>query len=163
MKIGILSDTHNDVATMQRALQQFCQLEIRTLFHCGDLTSLEMVEHFDGFEVYLVRGNMDQPPSQAVSAPEGTQPGMHWLGNGEEIELDGRRIAIAHGDRKDVLDALLAVQPDYLLSGHTHHRRDVRIGSTRLINPGAVGGVQYEARSICVLDLASDQLDFIHV
>jgi hypothetical protein len=32
-----------------------------------------------------------------------------------------------------------------------------------LINPGALGGVNYETRSICILDLSNDQLDVIQL
>ena len=163
MKIGILSDTHNDGATTRHPLQLLQQRSVQTLFHCGDLSSLGMIEHFHGFDVYLVQGNMDQLQAQALKAVPGTQTATHWLGKGEEIELGGRRIAITHGDREDVVEAHLFAQPDYLFLGHTHRRRDERIGLTRVINPGALGGVQYEPRSICVLDLANDQLMVIQV
>ena len=56
---------------------------------------------------------------------------------------------------------LLEEAPDYLLHGHTHCRRDERLDGTRVINPGALGGVQYESRSLCVLDLDTDDLDVI--
>ena len=163
MRIGILSDTHNDSAATLRALQQYHQRGVRTLFHCGDLASAEMVKHFDGFAVYFVRGNMDQRHKQALKAAIAAQPGAHWLGKGDEVELEGKRIAITHGDREDVLEALLMTQPDYLVLGHTHRRRDARVGLTRVINPGALGGTQHEARSVCVLDLANDQLEVIRL
>jgi putative phosphoesterase len=166
MKIGVLSDTHNDSAAIQRALQVFRQRGVRTLIHCGDLATSEMVGHFDGFEVYFVRGNMDRRQVKALKAAIKTQPKAHWLGKGREVELDSRMIAVTHGDvthgdREDVLDALFSIEPDYLLHGHTHRRRDEWVGPTRVINPGALGGTQYEARSICILDLATDRLEVI--
>lgn len=163
MKVGILSDTHNDRGAATRALQVFRQRGIRTLFHCGDLTAAEMVELIDGFEVYFVRGNMDRHQKKTLKAAIKAQPEAHWLGKGAEVELDGRRIAITHGDREKIVESLLSAEPDYLLMGHTHRRRDERIGSTRVINPGSLGGIQHEARSICILDLARDQLEVIRV
>jgi putative phosphoesterase len=158
MKIGILSDTHNDSATTRRALQEFRRRGVRTLFHCGDLTTAEMVAHFDGFEVYFVRGNMDRKQVKALKTAA-AQAGAYWLGKGDLIELDGKFIAVTHGDRVDVVETLFLAQPDYFFHGHTHRRRDERAGPTRVINPGALGGTQYEARSVCVLDLDTDQLD----
>ena len=122
-----------------------------------------MMEHFHGFDVYLVRGNMDQLQAQALPPVVGAQTATYWPGKGDEIELGGRRIAITHGDRDELVEAHLSAQPDYLFLGHTHRRRDERIGLTRVINPGALGGVQYEPRSVCVLDLANSQLVIIHV
>ena len=161
MKVGILSDTHNDSAMTARALQEFRRRGVNKLFHCGDLTSAEMVAHFGGFDVVFVRGNMDRHQKKAVKRAIAAQTGANWLGKGNEVELEGKRIAITHGDRAGVLETLLFAEPDYLFTGHTHRRRDERLGPTRVINPGAVGGVQYEERSIGVLDLATDALEVI--
>jgi len=161
MKVGILSDTHDDRAMIARALQEFRQRDVNTLFHCGDLTSAEMVSHLGGFEVFFVRGNMDRHQKKALKRAIAVQAGAKWLGKGDEVELEGKRIAITHGDREAVLETLLFAEPDYLFTGHTHRRRDERLGPTRVINPGAVGGVQYEERSIGVLDLSTDELEVI--
>jgi putative phosphoesterase len=161
MKIGILSDTHNDGNATLRALGAFRQRGVSTLFHCGDLTSTDMVAHFRGFEVYFVRGNMDRHHVKALKAAIKAQPQAHWLGKGDEVALDGKRIAITHGDREDVLETLFYAGPDYLLTGHTHRRRDERLGPTRVINPGALGGTNHEPRTICVLDLSTDQLEVV--
>jgi putative phosphoesterase len=161
MKIGILSDTHNDRSATQRALDVFRQHDIETLFHCGDLVSADMVAHFRGFEVYLVRGNMDRHHVAALKAAVRSLPKAHWLGKGQELELDGKRIAITHGDRERVFEDLLFAQPDYLFVGHTHRRRDERVGETRVINPGALGGTQHEARSIGILDLDTNRLQVV--
>jgi putative phosphoesterase len=163
MKIGILSDTHNDSATTRRALAEFRQRNVNTLFHCGDLTTADMVKLFDGFDVRLVRGNMDRHSVKALKAAVAAQPGGRWLGKGDLVEVDGKLIAVTHGDREDVFESLLFSEPHYLLHGHTHRRRDERVGRTRIVNPGALGGVQYEARSICILDLSADHLDVIHL
>lgn len=161
MKIGILSDTHNDSAALQRALEIFRQRGIDTLLHCGDLTTPAILQNFEGFVVYLVRGNMDQHQQRALRSAAREQHGAHWLGAGDEIELAGRRIALTHGDRYDILQALLETEPDYLFHGHTHRRRDERVGPTRVINPGALGGTQHEPRSIAILDLSNDHLEVI--
>ena len=51
---------------------------------------------------------------------------------------------------------LAAMQPDYLLLGHSHARRDERIGATRYINAGAL----HRARpwTVALLDLAKDEV-----
>src|SRR5206468_3508718 len=79
-----------------------------------------------------------------------------------ELELDGKRIAVTHGDDARLLKQLMLQQRhDYLLLGHTHVKRDQRVGTMRIINPGAL----YRAaeKTVAVLDLASDQLKFFIV
>ena len=163
MKIGILSDTHNDRAATRRALQAFRQRGVRTLYLCGDLVFHDIVRLFVVFEVYFALGNMDRHYRQAIKTVIKTQRGAHWLGKGDEVEIEGKRLAITHGARVDVLEMLLWAEPDYLFHGHTHRRRDERVGSTRVINPGALGGTQHEARSVCILELATDQLDIVYL
>lgn len=163
MKIGILSDTHNDSAATRRVLQEFRRRGVRTLFHCGDLIFANMVKLFAGFEVYFVHGNMDRPYRQAIEMVIKTQSGAHWLGKGDEVEIEGKRLAITHGARVDVLEMLLWAEPDYLFHGHTHRCRDERVGPTRVINPGAVSGKRHEARSACVLDLETDRLEVVRL
>jgi putative phosphoesterase len=163
LKIGILSDTHNDRAATQRALREFRQRGVNTLFHCGDLTAADIVPLFNGFDVRFVRGNMDRHHVKALRAAVVEQNGADWWGKGDLVELEGKLIGMTHGDSEEVLADLLYAEPDYLFHGHTHRRRDERIGSTRVINPGALGGIQHESRSICILDTEADELDVIHI
>jgi len=163
MKIGILSDTHNEHHYTQQALATFRRRGVDTLFHCGDLAAPDMVKHFAGFETYFARGNMDRHQKHAIHAAIDALPGAHWLGKGDEVTLAGKRIALTHGDKAEVLETLLFAEPDYLFCGHTHRRRDERIGPTRVVNPGALGGTRHEARSVAILDLERDVLEVVYV
>ena len=59
------------------------------------------------------------------------------------------------------LRRLTALQPDYLLFGHSHHATDERDGVTRCINPGALSrAAQY---TVALLDLETDALQFLTV
>ena len=56
---------------------------------------------------------------------------------------------------------LLAADPDYLVTGHTHAPLDERLGATRWINPGALyRAVEWPA---ALLDLVTDELKFLKV
>jgi predicted phosphodiesterase len=50
---------------------------------------------------------------------------------------------------------------DYLLHGHTHVKRDERVGRTRVINPGALHRAR--EKTVAVLDTATDMLTFLTV
>jgi predicted phosphodiesterase len=56
---------------------------------------------------------------------------------------------------------LLAAQPDYLLSGHSHIASDARTGPTRRINPGALH--RAAEFTVALLDLEEDILRFLAV
>ena len=76
--------------------------------------------------------------------------------------IDGYAIAALHG-HDGLLGAIHSGEQRYVLHGHTHARRDQRIGPTRVINPGALGGTHRETRSVAILDVAADALRFIEL
>src|SRR5690349_14369268 len=102
MRIGILSDTHDQVARTARA---------DALFHCGDLTGPEVVAVCGRLPGYYVFGNNDSEEDLlrlAIARAGGT-----CLGRGGELVLDGRRVAMTHGDSPRDVRRLLALEPDY--------------------------------------------------
>ncbi len=135
MLIGILSDSHDHADRMERAVQRLLQENVTVLIHCGDLCGPAMLKLFPDRPAYFVLGNNDWPEDFAELEP-GKE--LTCLGNGGIITLMGKTIAITHGHLPDVTQQLLAQQPDYLLSGHTHQREDRLIGPTRKLNPGAL-------------------------
>jgi predicted phosphodiesterase len=81
-----------------------------------------------------------------------------------EIEVDSKLIAVTHGhDRALLYGLIMSGKYPYVCHGHTHHRRNefVSAYSVRVINPGALGGSRPEARSVCILDTDSGDVQFI--
>jgi hypothetical protein len=69
-----------------------------------------------------------------------------------------------HGHQEGKLRRLInAGEYAYVVHGHTHRRSDRRIGPTRVINPGALGGMRWQQRSFCILDLDSGEATFVRV
>lgn len=158
MKIGILSDTHDNLENVRRACDLFAREGVTLLLHCGDVCGPMVVEALEGFTVYFALGNMDRvgPLEMAVDALQGGR-----LARLHELTLEGKRLALLHGDDSQLLQrCLLSGTYTYVIHGHTHRRRDLRKGPTRVLNPGALGGVRLEARSVAILDLSSDHVDF---
>jgi putative phosphoesterase len=136
MRIGILSDTHDQVLRTRRAVATLLEAGAEALIHCGDLTTPEVVLECVGAPAYLVFGNCDDDLDALRRAMR--QIGATCLEHGGLIELGGRRLAVAHGDSRREYQRLTDEAPDYLFSGHTHVRRDEREGPTRFLNPGAL-------------------------
>jgi putative phosphoesterase len=159
VRIGILSDTHDQFDRTRRAVKLLRAAGAEALFHCGDLTSPEIIEICAGQMVHYVYGNNDfdtEDLARAMKAVDAVN--LQWEGT---IELHGCRIAMTHGDRSTSWRRLIAEEPNYLLSGHTHEASDQRHGPVRFINPGAL----HRARrhSVALLDLASDELTILNV
>ena len=159
--IGVLSDTHNNTANLRAALAIFEQRGVRTLIHCGDVTTLATLEWLAGFRVIYVYGNGDYASGEMRDMLL-RYDSQNYGGPIYEGELHGVRVAAAHGHYPGSVEELArSGEYDYIFHGHTHRRRDERVGRARVINPGALGGLHREERSACLVDLAAGQVEFV--
>jgi putative phosphoesterase len=160
MRLGILSDTHNQVDRARRAAELLESLGAEALVHCGDLAIVEVVAACADLPLYFAIGNHDADNVPALRAAAEAH-GAVCLGYGGELTLAGKRVAVTHGHLTMDLRPLLAAGPDYLLTGHSHAPMDRRDGPTRRINPGAL--FRAAEFTVALLDLESDELQFLTV
>jgi hypothetical protein len=159
MQIGILADTHNNRENTLAALAFFAAQKVSRLIHCGDITTPEIADLFSGWSVVFTYGNADRE-REKLAAAVARLPGA-VIGDQHSLEIGSARVAVYHGHDDEALASLArSGQYAYVLHGHTHRRRDMHLGITRVINPGALGGVRWQTRSVCVLDIDRDELHF---
>lgn len=160
MLLGILADSHNQLERTRRAVALLHEAGAAALVHCGDLASPEIVEVCAVLPLYFVFGNHDGDMARQLK-----QAAIHFnatcLGWGGVIELAGKKIGIAHGHLTMDIKPILASSPDYLLTGHSHATHDVRDGTLRRINPGALH--RASTFTVALLDLQADVLEFREV
>jgi putative phosphoesterase len=159
IRLGILSDTHDSRDNTIQALKVLVEQGVERLIHCGDITRPATASLFEGWPIDFVYGNMDGDPTE-LEGIIGEIPGAS-IATRFTAEIDGVRIGACHGDDKRLLREMIrSGLYNYVFHGHTHRRRDEQIGTTRVINPGAVGGMRHQTRSVCVLDLTSGEITF---
>lgn len=163
MRIGIISDTHDQLQNLSYCLNYLRNDGIETVIHCGDLGRDYLITLFEGLRLIIVFGNCDKVTNVIQRRVE--QLGMDsFAGQTFDGYLDGKQILVTHGYyQNDLMQAALSGQYQYIISGHTHWRKDEQIGETRMINPGALGGTKHQTRSFMVLDLAKDELSIVEV
>ena len=162
MKIGIISDTHDNLHNLETTLDILRAEQVTNLLHCGDLCGLDIVRALADFDVWIAQGNMDRH----LKLPQATEEtrghiSLAWL---QKPTLNGCSLAVIHGDNEEVLGNLITSgQHKYVFHGHTHRRRDQTVGDTRVINPGALGGTRRQSRSFCIFDLATGEARFVEL
>jgi putative phosphoesterase len=160
MRLGVLSDTHDQVARVRLAIARLRAEGAEALIHCGDLTGPDIVVLCAVLPCWFVFGNHDAdnvPALQRAAA----ETGAVCLGWGGVVELGGRRIGVCHGHMRTDLRRVLAGAPDYLLSGHSHLVGDRREESVRRVNPGALH--EADEFSVVLIDLATDEVRFFKI
>lgn len=164
MRIGVLSDTHNNIGNLLNAVRFFRDEGIEKLIHCGDMVNVTTAKQMSGFDVIYVNGNMDDSAAAVNDAlwilnPNNETPGDVYTG-----KLGGVKIAVTHGHLLGRLDQLIRSRGySFVFHGHTHRKRDEMVGKTRVINPGALGGARYEPRTVCVVDLDNREVQSIKI
>jgi uncharacterized protein len=160
MLLGILSDTHDEVARTRLAVQMLRDAGAEALVHCGDLSSRPIVEALAVLPAWFAFGNHDSDlvPLLKQSAVE---LGPVCLGWGGVFELSCRRIGVVHGHMSTDVRKVFAEEPEFMFSGHSHFPIDVMAGSVRRINPGALH--RADKFTVAILDLASGKLQILRV
>ncbi len=74
MKIGIISDTHDQLTHITNALAVFQKHEIQQLFHCGDITSFSSIQMFSEFPIAVSFGNGDILTGEIKRLLKGSNP-----------------------------------------------------------------------------------------
>jgi putative phosphoesterase len=128
-------------------------LEAEVVIHCGDVGTAEVMALFAGWPSHFVYGNCDDRRQALAAATAARQT---WHGAVGRLELAGRRIAFLHGDDSRTLQDLINSGGfDLVCYGHTHKAETHQVGSTRVLNPGAV--YRANPRSVAIVDLATLQ------
>ena len=164
-RIGVLADTHNNHAHTEAALELFRMRGVQQLIHCGGVTSPLMLEQFQGFWVWLVRGNNDYDWSGLRSEAR-RMGGVTCCGRDAELEFDGHKVAACHGDDESLLYVLShAGLHEWVFHGHSHRKDLDEVNGTKVLNPGALGGRHPVGadRSVAIVDLDARQAEFLKV
>jgi hypothetical protein len=159
MLIALLSDTHDNVANTQAALALLAPHNPGAYLHAGDMVSPWMLDLFAGLPLHFVFGNNEFDHGELRSLALARSLQCHdALG---DITLDGARICLTHGHDRELPRAVRSGAYRYVIHGHTHVRRDERVGGTHIINPGALH--RAAVKSVALLDLATDELRFLEL
>ncbi len=160
MRLGILSDTHDEMTRTRVAVDLLRAEGAEVLIHCGDLASPAVLTLCAVLPCYFVFGNHDADNVPALQRAA-LESGAVCLGWGGVVELVSKRVGVVHGHLTTDVRRVLGAQPDYLLSGHSHIASDRQVGPVRRINPGALH--RADTFTVAMLDLVADALRFLQV
>ena len=141
MKIAILSDIHDHVWNLKKALQTRELQNTDALLFCGDLCApfvIKLLGQAYTKPIHMVLGNNDGDVA-AIIANADNFSNIHLHGEYFRGELDSMTIAMNHYPDKA---RKLAEQDKYdvVCYGHNHVLAQETIGSTLLVNPGTIMG-----------------------
>jgi putative phosphoesterase len=164
MLIGVLSDIHDNLGNLHKALAIFEDRGVQALIFCGDFCSpippRVMAGEFKG-DVHCVFGNGDGDRFAMLNAANTQYPNLKLHGEYAELEFEGVKVAVTH---YPFYARALARTGDYqaVFSGHTHETRQERIGGCLWVNPGEILGWKGKA-SCAVYDTAANAVEIVGI
>lgn len=152
MRLGIVSDTHNNLKNCRRIVELFNDAEIDRVIHTGDITQAKTIAVFGALEMPMsgVFGNNDQERVALEAAMHAYGFDFHdppW-----QVVIGQRTLCVVHDPLEFPEEALAC---DLNLHGHTHRYRCERRQGRLTFNPGECAGMMTGLNAIGVVDLHS--------
>jgi putative phosphoesterase len=151
MRIGIVSDTHDQLRNVASIVAIFEAARVARVVHTGDITQPKTLRAFAGLTVPLVGvyGNNDREREGLALAC--TETGADFVDGPRELAWAGRRVLVTHDPKELAADRLLGC--DVLLHGHEHRPTLERRDGVLIVNPGECAGHLKGYNAVGVLDL----------
>jgi uncharacterized protein len=165
MKIGLISDTHDNLLMVEKAIKILNEEKVGLVLHAGDYTSPFVIPKFEALNCKLIGvfGNNDGDHELLKKRFSETK-NCEVRGRFALVEVAGFKIALLHGDEKELVNALVNSGGfDALVSGHTHIAVNKAKSKTLVLCPGEVCGYLYEKPSMMLLDTEKRKAQLIEL
>ena len=169
MKIAIISDTHDNVPNLEKALAWMKENKIEQLIFCGDLCAPSMIRevlvpNFSG-QIHLVFGNVEDREQTPKVA--GQFKNVKHYGDWGEFKIDppspnsfgetSKKIAFVHFP-EEAKKLAQSGKYDFVFYGHTHKPWTEKIGKTEMLNPGTLAGM-FNKATFAVWDTKTGEME----
>ena len=159
MLIGIMSDTHDNLIFVKKAIELFNKRKVEYVIHAGDYTSPFTLKLFKELNCKYVGifGNNDGDKLLLLERAEGNIQNQPYI-----FTLNNRKIIVMH--EHNIVDALAdSGHFDVVIYGHTHTPDIRKVKNTLVINPGEVSTWLYGKSTVAVADLNKMEAEIIEL
>lgn len=145
MKIGLISDTHDNMTAIKKAVKFFNEQNVDSVIHAGDIIAPFAADEFNKLNSNFIGvfGNNDGEVQGLTNVLKGR---IHKPP--KETILDGKKIIIVH----DIKMLPKNMDADIVVYGHLHKQKIEKIGNALYINPGEACGWLTGAGTVAILD-----------
>jgi putative phosphoesterase len=152
MIIGLISDTHDNVPMIKRAVERFNEERVNLVLHAGDYISLFTAKPYAelGVPMIGVFGNncAETEELKKVYATVGADLRGYFA----DVNEGGLKIALTHGHIKSEMDKAMSGEYDVVVRGHSHRASVRDENGILVINPGEVCGYVSGSNTVAFLD-----------
>ena len=165
MLIGIISDTHDNLPLVERAIERLNAEKVALVLHAGDYVAPFVIPRLKALNAKLIGvfGNNDGDP-EFLRKRFAECKNCEIRGRFAEIDADGFKIALLHGDETELLEALVNCGGfDAVVHGHSHEIGSRKKGKTLIVNPGEVCGYLTGRSTMALLDTVKHEAKIVEL
>ena len=157
MKIGVLSDIHDNIDNLNVAVEILKKRGIEVVFVLGDLICPNVAKILgDNFSGYCIRGNND---GDIVGIQTKLGKNIKFFPNTYAIvEFENKSFFMTHYD--DLASTVNPSHFDFVFYGHNHTKFSKNINDCLILNPGEIGHMRNKP-SFAIVDLDTKEYEFI--
>ncbi|MEM3506148.1 MAG: metallophosphoesterase [Candidatus Bathyarchaeia archaeon] len=164
MKVGLISDSHDNIPMIDKAINELNRLNLEIVLHSGDFIAPFAVARFKSLKNKLIGVYGNNDGDKALIKQKFNEFGMEIRGYFAEIKIEGLKLALLHGHEKELLDSLINSQAyEFIVYGHTHKVKIEHLGKTLIINPGELCGYLSGKSTIGVLNTKTKEVRIIEL
>ena len=158
MRLGVISDTHDNLRNVARIVELLNHARVERVVHTGDVTQVKTLDALSRLAAPLfgVWGNNDVEREGLEAAC--TAHGFDFAESGRELSWAGRRILVVH-DPREIESGLDGHH--LVLHGHDHRRRIERREGALIVNPGECAGHLTGHNAVGLVDLVVLEADVL--
>jgi uncharacterized protein len=165
MLIGVISDSHDNLPQIEKAVQALNNQKVGLVLHAGDYVAGFVIPKFKALNCNLIGvfGNNDGDHELLKKRfSETNNCTIHDRFTTETIE--GYRVALLHGHETELLNAIIDSESfDAVIHGHSHNMGIERKGKTLSINPGELCGYLTGKPTVAILDTDKNEAKIIEL
>jgi putative phosphoesterase len=151
--VGLMADTHDRLKMVDKAIETLNEQEVKLVLHAGDYIAPFVIPRFKELNAKLVGVFGNNDGDHELLKKKFSELGLEIHGGFAELNVDGLKIALLHGDEEELLNALINSEGfDVVVHGHTHKAEVYRKGKTLIVNPGEACGYLSGKPTIALLD-----------
>ncbi|MFP3985519.1 MAG: metallophosphoesterase [Candidatus Bathyarchaeia archaeon] len=160
-----MSDTHDNLPLIDKAIEQLNREAVEVVLHAGDYISPFAVTHFKKLTMKLIGvfGNNDGDHELLKNRFAALEK-AEVRGNFAELDLDGLKTALLHGEESGLLRSLINTNSyDVVVHGHSHEAAVYKQSKTLVINPGEVCGYLSGKSTVAILDTVAREARIVQL
>ena len=163
VRIGILSDTHDNLPTVDRAVARLAALSPGLVLHAGDFVSPFVIPRLAALPCPCIGVFGNNDGDRGLLAAKARESGkVEIRGSFMARLIDGRSVALLHGHEPGALEETAGAGIfDAVIHGHTHRPSILREGRTIVVNPGEACGYLTGRGTVAVLDTGTMEAEIL--